>query len=162
MGDLDIRVESRRGKQETRVVLSSTKKPRLARYVLNKAETHALGLSWFLVQYLSYGRFRHAVLAMDDPALDMDQTTFRDFCRLLESLLRLHKTRKIPLVLLLFLHQDERALNAVRAMGGLLHRLDWNAGQASLERSIKMFGEEYRHPQPRVFVPREPINEANL
>jgi hypothetical protein len=162
VGDLDMRVESRRGKQETRVVLGATEKPRLARYVLNKAETHALGLSWFLVQYLSYGRFRHAVLAMDDPALDMDQTTFRDFCRLLESLLRLHKTRGIPLVLLLFLHQDERALNAARAMGGLLHRLDWNAGQASLERSIKLFSGEYRHPQPSVFVKCEPINESNL
>ncbi len=157
-GDLDMHVESRRGRQEARLIVAADEKKRLARYVLNKAETHALGVSWFLVQYLSYGRFRHAILAMDDPALDMDQTTFRDLCRLLESLLRLHKTHSIPLTLMVFLHQDERALNAARATGGMLYRLGWNTGQAGLERSIKMFGDEYRHPQPNFLLQHEEIN----
>ncbi|MCU7843838.1 MAG: AAA family ATPase [Candidatus Thiodiazotropha sp. (ex Monitilora ramsayi)] len=157
-GDLDMHVESRRGRQEARLILGGEEKNRLARYVLNKAETHALGVAWFLVQYLSYGRFRHSILAMDDPALDMDQTTFRDLCRLLESLLRLHKMQSIPLTLMVFLHQDERALNAVRATGGVLYRLGWNTGQAELERSIKLFGDEYRHPQPNLLLQREQIN----
>jgi energy-coupling factor transporter ATP-binding protein EcfA2 len=150
LGGLEMQVESRRGKQEARLVLDIDGKPRLARYVLNKAETLSLGLAWFLVRYISQGRFRHAVLALDDPALDMDQTTFRDLCRLMESLLRLHKTRSLqrPLSLLIFLHQDERALDAARATGGLLHRLVWNTGQARLEKSMKLFSGEHRHPLP--------------
>ena len=121
---------------------------RLARYVLNEAEKLALGLGWFLVRHVSFGRFRHAVLALDDPALDMDQTTFRDLCRLLESLLRLHRRYELPLALLLFLHQDERALDAARATGGLLYRLTWNAGQAELATSVRLFADAYRHPLP--------------
>lgn len=150
LGDLDMQVESRRGKQEARLVLDVDDEPRLARYVLNKAETLSLGLAWFLVRYISQGRFRHAVLALDDPALDMDQTTFRDLCRLMESLLRLHRTGSLqrPLSLLIFLHQDERALDAARATGGSLHRLVWNTGQADLAKSIKLLSEEHHHPLP--------------
>ncbi len=85
---------------------------------------------------------------MDDPALDMDQTTFRDLCRLMESLLRLHRVHEIPLTILLLLHQDERALDAARAMDGVLHRLVWDRGDASVARSVKLYSEEYRHPTP--------------
>ncbi len=150
LGDLDMKVDSRRGKQEARLMLDVEGRPRLARYVLNKAETLSLGLAWFLVRYICQGRFCHAVLTLDDPALDMDQTTFRDLCRLMESLLRLHRTESLlrPLSFLVFLHQDERALDAARATGGLLHRLVWNTGQASLDKSIKLFSEEHRHPLP--------------
>ncbi len=160
LGDLDMHVQSRRGKQEARLVLGAEDESRLARYVLNRAETHALGLAWFLVRYLCHGRFHHAVLALDDPALDMDQTSFRDLCRLFESLVRLHKTRSLPLALLIFLHQDERALNAARATGGLLYRLGWNSGRASLARSIKLFSEEYRHPRPTVLLKLQPSDGA--
>lgn len=163
LGDLDMQVESRRGKQEARLVLDVEGGPRLARYVLNKAETLSLGLAWFLVRYISQGRFRHAVLALDDPALDMDQTTFRDLCRLMESLLRLHRTRSLqrPLSLLIFLHQDERALDAARATGGLLHRLVWNTGQAGLKKSIKLFSEEHRHPLPSSAIERKQASSAS-
>lgn len=163
LGDLDMQVESRRGKQEARLVLDVEGGPRLARYVLNKAETLSLGLAWFLVRYISQGRFRHAVLALDDPALDMDQTTFRDLCRLMESLLRLHRTQSLqrPLSLLIFLHQDERALDADRATGGLLHRLVWNTGQASFKKSIKLFSEEHRHPLPSSAFEMKPANSMS-
>lgn len=163
LGGLEMQVESRRGKQEARLVLDVEGDLRLARYVLNKAETLSLGLAWFLVRYISQGRFRHAVLALDDPALDMDQTTFRDLCRLMESLLRLHKTQSLqrPLSLLIFLHQDERALDAARATGGLLHRLVWNTGQASLAKSIKLLSEEHRHPLPASAFEREPANSKS-
>lgn len=151
LGGLEIKVDSRRGKQETRLLLDvKGSDPRLARYVLNKAESLSLGLAWFLVRYVCHGRFQHAVLSLDDPAYDMDQTTFRDFCRLMESLLRLHTTGAInnPLSMLIFLHQDERALDAARATGGLLNRLTWNAGEATLANSIRMYSEEHRHPLP--------------
>lgn len=163
LGDLDMQVESRRGKQEARLVLDVEGGPRLARYVLNKAETLSIGLAWFLVRYISLGRFHHAVLALDDPALDMDQTTFRDLCRLMESLLRLHRTRSLqrPLSLLIFLHQDERALDAARATGGLLHRLVWNTGQADLAKSIKLFSEEHRHPLPSSAFDRQQASSAS-
>lgn len=163
LGDLDMQVESRRGKQEARLVLDVEGGPLLARYVLNKAETLSLGLAWFLVRYISQGRFRHAVLALDDPALDMDQATFRDLCRLMESLLRLHRTQSLqrPLSLLIFLHQDERALDAARATGGLLHRLVWNTGQAGLAKSIKLFSEEHRHPLPSSAFEREPTRSTS-
>ncbi len=165
LGGLEMQVESRRGKQEARLVLDveGEGEARLARYVLNKAETLSLGLAWFLVRYISQGRFRHAVLSLDDPALDMDQTTFRDLCRLMESLLRLHRTRSLqrPLSLLIFLHQDERALDAARATGGLLHRLVWNTGQASLAKSIKLFSEEHRHPLPASAFEREPASSKS-
>lgn len=164
LGSLEMQVESRRGKQEARLVLDVNGEPRLARYVLNKAESLSLGLAWFLVRYLSQGRFRHAVLALDDPALDMDQTTFRDLCRLMESLLRLHRTGSLqrPLSLLIFLHQDERALDAARATGGLLHRLAWNTGQAGLEKSIKLFSEEHRHPLPSSAFVRQLTSSTSL
>lgn len=163
LGGLEMQVESRRGKQEARLVLDAEGEPRLARYVLNKAETLSLGLAWFLVRYISQGRFRHAVLALDDPALDMDQATFRDLCRLMESLLRLHRTRSLqrPLSLLIFLHQDERALDAARATGGLLHRLVWNTGQAELAKSIKLFSEEHRHPLPSSAFERQQVSSTS-
>lgn len=163
LGGLEMQVESRRGKQEARLVLNVEGEPRLARHVLNKAETLSLGLAWFLVRYISQGRFRHAVLALDDPALDMDQTTFRDLCRLMESLLRLHRTQSLqrPLSLLIFLHQDERALDAARATSGLLHRLVWNTGQAELAKSIKLFSEEHRHPLPSSTFEMEPASSTS-
>lgn len=150
-GDLDFAVENRRGNHEARIRLvgsGGAGDSRLARYILNRAEVRALGLAWFLVGYLTSGRFKRALLVMDDPALDMDQTTFRDFCRLLESLLRLHRVRAIPLTVLLLLHQDERALDAARATDALLHRLVWNQGDASVARSIKLYNDEHRHPTP--------------
>ena len=45
LGSLEMKVESRRGKQEARLVLDVDGEPRLARYVFNKAETLSLGLA---------------------------------------------------------------------------------------------------------------------
>lgn len=151
LGGLRMKVDSRRGKPETRLLLDvKDSDPRLARYVLNKAETLALGLAWFLVKYICQGRFQCSVLSLDDPAYDMDQTTFRDFCRLMESLLRFHRISedKLPLSMLIFLHQDERALDAARATGGLLHRLVWNSGEASISQKVKLYSGEHLHPLP--------------
>ncbi len=118
-------------------------------YILNKAEQNILGLAWFFVRYLVHGRFHYSCLVMDDPAQEMDQTTYRDLCRLWGSLLRLHKVNKIPLILLILLHNDERALDAMRATDGLLHLLGWNSGnQASVLKSMKLLGEEFNSPLP--------------
>jgi hypothetical protein len=99
---------------------------------------------------------------MDDPALDMDQTTFRDLCRLMESLLRIHRVHSIPLTILLLLHQDERALDAARATDALLHRLVWDKGDASVVRSVKLYSEEHRHPTPELLfaAPSERTREV--
>ena len=148
LGRLDMHVSDRRGKQEARLELKDKSRSFLARYVLNKAETHALGLGWFFTRYLTQGRFECSLLALDDPALDMDQTTYRDLCRLLESLQRLHQKQSIPLSMLIMLHQDERALDAARATRGVLHRLTWNAHSAKLAKSLEIYGPEMINPLP--------------
>lgn len=149
LGDLGMRVDNKRGNQQARLVLREADDQwRMARYVLNRAETHALGLAWFFVRYLIDGRFRASVLVLDDPALDMDQTTFRDFCRLMESLLRLHRVLSIPFTLLILLHQDERALDAARATDALMMRLVWNRGAAELAKALKLKSDEMLHPHP--------------
>ena len=101
----------------------------LARYILNLSEIHVMGLAWFFTRYLTQGRFECPLLMMDDPAQEMDQTTFRDLCRLWETLLRLHKAQKIPLNLIVMLHQESRALDAARATGGIICTLSWGTSQ---------------------------------
>lgn len=121
---------------------------RLARYILNEAEVHILGLSWFFVRYLTYGRFNFDFLVMDDPAQEMDQPTYRELCRLWETFMRLHLKNEVLFKLIVLLHQDERALDAARATGGVLHFLKWNAGKTELLRSTRLLGETYIAPLP--------------
>jgi len=112
---------------------------RLARYVLNQAEANLLGLGWFFTKYLTHGRFRYQFLVMDDPAQQLDQASYRDLCRLWRVLLRLHLIRGIPLRLVLFLQQEDRALDAARATGGVVDLLRWAPEQRGDLREVQLF-----------------------
>jgi hypothetical protein len=116
---LDVAVK--RGQRRASVLVEN----RLARYVLNQAETHLLGLGWFFTRYLTHGRFMGRFLVMDDPAQPLDDPGYRDFCRLCRVLLRLHRLRSTPLRLVLFLQQGPRALAAAHATGGQVELLNW-------------------------------------
>jgi hypothetical protein len=138
-----IAVVARRG--EKRAILQV--KDRLARYILNQSEIHVLGLGWFLTQYFTRGRFSHACMVMDDPAHELDQTSFRELCRLLETIVRLHRTAEHPLKLIVALHQESRAIDAARATGGMLVVLGWDQNQETKE-SISILPEGVAPPQP--------------
>jgi len=103
--------------------------PRAARHILNLAEQHVLGLAWFFTRHLSYARFRHSWMVLDDPAVEMDQTTFRDLCRFWGTLLRLYRGAKRKFTLVVLLHQEERSLDAARETDGRLHLLGWTKVQ---------------------------------
>ena len=120
----------------------------LAAHVMNGAEVHNLGLAWFLTRYLTDGRFGLTAMVLDDPAHSMDQPTFRDFCRLIETLLRLHRRHNVDLSLILLLHQDNRAVDAARATNGVLHQLRWNKKTPVRLRQTKLRDESSGSPQP--------------
>jgi hypothetical protein len=141
-----LHAASQRGRQQVKVRLGTG--GGLARHLLNGAEAHTLGLAWFFLRYLTSGRFRHALIAMDDPAQDMDQPAYRDLCRLWATLLRLHRIHDLPLDLLVFLHQDERALDAVRATDATLHRLGWNRRVPDWLRVMRLTAGPSRFPAP--------------
>jgi hypothetical protein len=128
---------------------------RYARHLLNEAEAHTLGLAWFLQRHLTSGRFRYALLALDDPAQDMDQTAYRDLCRLLETLLRLHRVHGRTLNLLVLLHQDERALDLVRATDARLLRLGWHRAVPGWLREMRLRAEPARFPLPAMLLETE-------
>jgi hypothetical protein len=125
-------------------------KGRLARYILNQSETHVLGLGWFFACYLTHGRFSHSCLVMDDPAHEMDESTFRDFCRLLETLVRLHRVYGRPLKLVVMLHQESRAMEAARATGGALTMLGWDSEQKGRPPSVRVRPEGLYPPPVRL------------
>lgn len=135
---------TRRGEEKVTVRV----KGRLARHLLNQSELHILGLAWFLARYLTYGRFYHACLVMDDPAHELDQTSFRDFCRLCETMIRLHRVDARPLALVLMLNQESRAIDAARATGGILAALDWTQIQEQPLQAVRVIGEGFYAPQP--------------
>lgn len=137
-------VVTRRGEQRSTVCV----KNRLARYILNQSEIHTIGLAWFFTSYLTRGRFSHACLVMDDPAQELDQTSFRDLCRLWETIVRLHKVYKRPLKLIIMLNQENRAVEAARATGGVLYVLDWARDQERSIRKISVVGEGFFAPEP--------------
>lgn len=146
---LALQVKTKRGEQRVEIRLGDDNKSWLARYVLNSAEVHILGLAWFFVRYLTFGRFRYALMVMDDPAQEMDQATYRDLCRLWETYLRLHKVANRPLCLFVMLHQEERALDAARATGGELKVLGWGKDQMPATiHDIQLLGEGFSPRQP--------------
>lgn len=102
---------------------------RYIRYIYNAAERHLLGLAWFFTYYLAKRRFDEAWMLLDDPAQEMDQPSFREFVRLLETLLRLHQKKHRHFTLIIALHQEERALDATRATNGKLYILGWQKKQ---------------------------------
>lgn len=121
---------------------------RLAHYILNGAETHVLGLAWFFTRYLTFGRFQHAAIVLDDPAQEMDQHTFKDLCRFFEILMRLHRVKNIPLSFVVMLHQDERAVELVRMLNGWLHQLRWNNDGNVDMTTLKLMTDEFKAPFP--------------
>jgi hypothetical protein len=139
-----IDVVTRRGEQKSTLRV----KGRLARYILNQAEIHTLGLAWFFTRYLTRGRFFHACMVMDDPAHELDQTSYRDLCRLLETVMRLHRVYSRPLKLIVMLNQESRAVEAARATGGILTVLDWERDQKKAMNLISVVGEGFHAPQP--------------
>jgi len=140
-----IDVVTRRGEQASTVRV----KDRLARYILNQAEIHTLGLAWFFARYLTRGRFFHACIVMDDPAHELDQTSFRDLCRLWETTMRLHRVYRRSLKLIVMLNQESRAVEAARATGAILSVLGWEREQEIQSvRSISVIGEGFHAPQP--------------
>jgi hypothetical protein len=139
-----IDVVTRRGEQASTIRI----KDRLARYILNQAEIHTLGLAWFFTRHLTRGRFFQACIVMDDPAHELDQTSFRDLCRLWETLMRLHRVYNRPLKLIVMLNQESRAVEAARATGAILSVLGWEREQDQSVRAISVIGEGFHAPQP--------------
>jgi hypothetical protein len=87
-------------------------------------------------------------MVMDDPAHELDQTSFRDLCRLLETMVRLHRVYDRPLKLMVMLNQENRALEAARATGGILAVLGWSRDQEKSVNAISVVGEGFHAPQP--------------
>jgi hypothetical protein len=86
---------------------------------------------------------------MDDPAHELDQTSFRDLCRLWETMMRLHRVYLRPLKLVVMLNQESRAVEAARATGAILSVLGWDREQEIQSvRSISVIGEGFHAPQP--------------
>lgn len=147
-GRISFSLNTRRSNPTATIVLKKGERNPLAYYILNESEINILGLAWFFVQYLTSGRFRHSFIVIDNPSQKMDQITYRDHCRLWETFLRLHKVKDIPLTFLLFLENDERALDAVRATNGILHRLQWNQDTELRIDSLRLMNESFKSPNP--------------
>ena len=128
----------------------------LARYAFNQAEQHILGLAWFFTRYLSYGRFQHALMALDDPAQEMDQTTYRIFVRWIQAVSRLHLVRKIPLSTVVFLHQEDRALDLARATNLSIVMIEWATqmrtdGPHPTVKTLQLNSSDFKWPLPEPF-----------
>ena len=151
-------VKPSRADQRLTVMVEAGRNSLLPRYILNLSEIHILGLAWFFTRYVTHGRFLCSCTTMDDPAQELDQTSFRDLCRLWETLIRLHKVNSIPLKLVIMLHQESRALDAARATGGLLYILGWVLDQKHSLKKIALLGEGFRSPQPYLLF-KSAVNE---
>jgi hypothetical protein len=147
-----LKLEERNGQQSVSVrVMASADRMPLARYILNQSETHVLGLAWFFTRYLIHGQYRSASIVMDDPAQEMDQPTYRGFCRLVTKILRLHHLASRPWSFVVMLHQEDRALDLVRDTNGKLISLAWSKGQSDFGdihsiRSMRLLGEGFAPP----------------
>jgi len=129
-----IDVTSKRGEQRSTIQVGA----RLARHILNQAEVHTLGLAWFFSRYFTEGRFSHSCLVMDDPAQEMDETSFRELCRFWQAILRLHRVSNRPLRLVITLGQKSRAVEATRATAGRLWVIDWTPEQRNSIRAVRV------------------------
>jgi len=114
----------------------------LARYILNQAEVHTLGLAWFFTRYLTHGRFQMPLIVLDDAAQEQDETTYRDFCRLLETFMRLHRASGVPLKVIAMLNQEARAVELAKATRGTLAILSWSKNQSDSLELIDVNGPE--------------------
>lgn len=145
---LDADLKNKQSTVTVDIVGSDDGIQRLAHYILNGAEIHVLGLAWFFTRYLTFGRFQHAAIVLDDPAQEMDQHTFKDLCRFFEILMRLHRVKNIPLSFVVMLHQDERAVELVRMLNGWLHQLRWNNDGNVDMTTLKLMTDEFKAPFP--------------
>lgn len=132
-------------------------------HVLNQAEQHVVGLAWFFTRHLTHGRFLTPLIALDDPAQEMDQSTYRRFVRFLQAFARMHRSTSTPLTLITFLHQEDRALELARAIDpdGELTMLSWApemrlSGPNANARRIRLRNPEQRAPRPAPFRSIEP------
>jgi hypothetical protein len=130
-----------------------TEENHFVRYLFNQAEIHTLGIGWFFTRYLTHGRFYHNFIVMDDPAQEMDQATYRDMCRLWETIIRLHRRRDIPLSMMVMLHQESRAIDAARATNGQLCVLGWDKQQQDTQQQptvkhVQLIGEQFKPVKP--------------
>lgn len=147
-------------------IQDSNGKNLLARYAFNQAEQHILGLAWFFTRYLSHGRFQHALMALDDPAQEMDQTTYRIFVRWIQAMSRLHVARKIPLSTIIFLHQEDRALDLARATNLSVVMIEWAAqmrtdGPDPTVKTLQLNNSDFKWPLPEPFkLPQGKISPA--
>lgn len=146
-----IDVSSQRKNRKMSIIAKNGDGRILAKYFFNLSECHIFGLAWFFLRYLTSGRFRYEFLVLDDPAQEMDQTTFGAFTRFLAALARIHRGRGVPLTVLVLMHQEERALQIARATNGIIHVLPWVGVQRASG------GAEVRHVrlfQPGLGMPR--------
>lgn len=151
-GELEFATGTRQGAREASITLRGEERSVLASHILNGAEVHNLGLAWFFVKYLLAGRFRYHFMVLDDPADTMDQATFRDLCRFLETLKRLHRIEGIPLSLIVLLHQDDRALDVARATNAVMYLLRWNKRTKTLDHTLRVYGEQTLPPMPTALL----------
>jgi energy-coupling factor transporter ATP-binding protein EcfA2 len=149
-GRMRFDVKASRTDQRLTVMVEAGRNSLLPRYILNLSEIHILGLAWFFTRYVTHGRFLWSCMIMDDPAQELDQTSYRDLCRLWETLIRLHKVYSMPLKLVIMLHQESRALDAARATGGLLYVLGWALDQEHSLKRIALLGPGFHSPQPHL------------
>ena len=110
---------------------------------------------------LSHGRFLTPLVALDDPAQEMDQVTFRRFVRFLQSFVRPHRRAAKPLQLVAMLHQEDRALELARAISkdGEVTMLSWAremraSGADPTVGSLKLRNPEQRAPLPQPLRPQ--------
>lgn len=148
-------VESSRGSERLSVVVSNSSSDIPARHILNQAEQHVLGLAWFFTSFLLHGRFRANAIVLDDPAHEMDQVTYRKFVRFLQAFLRMHTALSRSLNIIVFLHQEERALDLARAttLDGTLTVLEWSGqiqsrGPDATVKQLRLRNDSQRAPLP--------------
>lgn len=147
-GVIGIEFESRRYQPFARITVVKDKRNPLAAYILNYAETHTLGLAWFLLRYFTFGQFRSTCLVLDDPRQDMDQPAFRNYCRLMRCILRIHSILDKELTLVTLLHHEASALHLTRALDAVLVILDWDREDLRQTKKMKLLGEEFKAPTP--------------
>lgn len=152
-----MHVDLQRGSERVGVVVDRDTQRVPVRHILNQAEQHVLGLAWFFTRHLSHGRFVAPLIVMDDPAQEMDQVTYRKFVRFVQCFLRLHRSLKRNTRLIVFLHQEERALDLARAtaLDGAVTILDWAKevrmdGPKATVRLLRLRNSEQRAPIPVV------------
>jgi hypothetical protein len=154
----EMKLDQQRGAARLGLVLRSAKAPGSelpVRHVLNQAEQHVVGLGWFFTRHLTHGRHLTPLIALDDPAQEMDQKTFRQFVRFLQAFCRLHRSTSRRLTLIAFLHQEDRALELARAVqpDARLTMLSWSRAMRLLgpdanAREIRLRNPEQRAPRP--------------